>query len=424
MDVGGVPSRLFDTSSYPLLTHMRVAYGRVNWDDFVVELDQQTINNLLAIYRDCDSYRKMLESLKPGMKVMIVDGDSMTPVTYNGLIKGTTFVEVLTYDDAINKAAEWLEDDLLDGYGGFSLTTIYYLVAFRLALMDGDMSDEERFAAAFNAAKMALVDENGAPLLVEDDRAAIRAASFLPLYRIFGAARALNELDVRGEEERVLGAAAALGERGREAVDVVGRVERLCGGEPIEEDFGAFFREISRERFRARFGVVEERAPRVGVVFEFGEEGSRAEVGERAVRRVRVVRRGVVERFAVAFDERAERVDFFSRGASTFGTREIDAFELSADRERGEPGADVERSVVDLGRDFVEFSRGEGWERAFEERVGGVERGGDGILPHGAPLRAHRVVVGQRLVCERHDRGRDESGEFRNAEHHVGTSFR
>lgn len=146
MDVGGIPSRLFDTSSYPLLTHMRVAYGRVNWDDFVVELDQQTINNLLAIYRDCDSYRKMLESLKPGMKVMIVDGDSMTPVTYNGLIKGTTFVEVLTYDDAINKAAEWLEDDLLDGYGGFSLTTIYYLVAFRLALMDGDMSDEERFA--------------------------------------------------------------------------------------------------------------------------------------------------------------------------------------------------------------------------------------------------------------------------------------
>lgn len=146
MDVGGVPSRLFDTSSYPLLTHMRVAYGRVNWDDFVVELDQQTINNLLAIYRDCDSYRKKLESLKPGMKVMIVDGDSMTPVTYNGLIKGTTFVEVLTYDDAINKAAEWFEDDLLDGYGGFSLTTIYYLVAFRLALMDGDMSDEERFA--------------------------------------------------------------------------------------------------------------------------------------------------------------------------------------------------------------------------------------------------------------------------------------
>ena len=146
MDIGGVPSRLFDTSSYPLLTHMRVAYGRVNWDDFVVELDQQTINNLLAIYRDCDSYRKKLESLKPGMKVMIVDGDSMTPVTYNGLIKGTTFVEVLTYDDAINKAAEWLEDDLLDGYGGFSLTTIYYLVAFRLALMDGDMSDEERFA--------------------------------------------------------------------------------------------------------------------------------------------------------------------------------------------------------------------------------------------------------------------------------------
>lgn len=146
MEVGRIPSRLFETSSYPLLTHMRVAYGRVNWDDFVVELDQQTINNLLAIYRDCNSYQKMVESLKPGMKVMIVDGDEMTPVTYNGLIKGTTYIEVLTYDDAINKAAGWFKDDLLDGYGGFSLTTIYFLAAFRLALMDGDMSDEERFA--------------------------------------------------------------------------------------------------------------------------------------------------------------------------------------------------------------------------------------------------------------------------------------
>ena len=145
-EIGAVPPKLFDKSNYPLLTHMRVTYGRVNWEDFVVKLDQQTINNLLAIYRDCTCYQKMVENLKPGMKVMLLDGDIMTPVTYNGLITGSSYVEVLTYDDAINTAADWFRDDLIDGFGGFSLTTIYFLCAFRLALMDDDLSDEERFS--------------------------------------------------------------------------------------------------------------------------------------------------------------------------------------------------------------------------------------------------------------------------------------
>lgn len=45
-----------------------------------------------------------------------------------------------------------------------------------------------RFDAAFNAALMALVDENGAPLLAETDRDAIKRADFQPIFRMFSAA--------------------------------------------------------------------------------------------------------------------------------------------------------------------------------------------------------------------------------------------
>ena len=144
-DLGRIPPRLYENSSSPLLTHMRVAYGRVDWEDYVVKLDQHTINNLLAIHRDCSRYQKLKEKLKPGMNVVIVDEDTTLPVTYNGMITGSASPEVLTYDDAINTSVYWFCFNLLEDYCGFSLTTVYFLLAFRLALMEGDMSDEERF---------------------------------------------------------------------------------------------------------------------------------------------------------------------------------------------------------------------------------------------------------------------------------------
>ena len=144
-DLGRIPPRLYEKSSSPLLTHMRVAYGRVDWEDYVVKLDQHTINNLLAIHRESSRYQKLKEKLKPGMNVVIVDEDTTLPVTYNGMITGSASPEVLTYDDAINTSVYWFCFNLLEDYCGFSLTTVYFLLAFRLALMDGDMSDEERF---------------------------------------------------------------------------------------------------------------------------------------------------------------------------------------------------------------------------------------------------------------------------------------
>ena len=53
------------------------------------------------------------------------------------------------------------------------------------AFYNRDNAPEVRFDAAFKAALMALVDENGAPLLVEEDRAVVEQASFAPLIRAF-----------------------------------------------------------------------------------------------------------------------------------------------------------------------------------------------------------------------------------------------
>ena len=52
---------------------------------------------------------------------------------------------------------------------------------------------EDRFNAGFDAAQIALVDKDGAPLLEETDRAAVRNASVLPIIRVF--THALNLLN-------------------------------------------------------------------------------------------------------------------------------------------------------------------------------------------------------------------------------------
>lgn len=80
--------------------------------------------------------------------------------------------------------SEWNED--VKAYfrplGGFEeLVFNDYFIAF----YNKDAATEERFEAGFNAAKMVLVDEDGAPLLDDGDREAVRAASFKPILRVF-----------------------------------------------------------------------------------------------------------------------------------------------------------------------------------------------------------------------------------------------
>lgn len=61
-----------------------------------------------------------------------------------------------------------------------------------------DDAPEERFDAGFKAALLALVDADGKPLLTEADKAAVRAASFLPFFRMFSVG--LTETAPDGEE--------------------------------------------------------------------------------------------------------------------------------------------------------------------------------------------------------------------------------
>ena len=56
-DLGRIPPRLYEKSSSPLLTHMRVAYGRVDCEDYVVKLDQHTSNNMLSIHRESGRHK-------------------------------------------------------------------------------------------------------------------------------------------------------------------------------------------------------------------------------------------------------------------------------------------------------------------------------------------------------------------------------
>ena len=74
--------------------------------------------------------------------IMSSSGD----VTYKEMLTGRVDIELCDLDQAIERAANWFVDDTLESVYTYSLFTPYYLVAFRLALMEGDMTDEERFA--------------------------------------------------------------------------------------------------------------------------------------------------------------------------------------------------------------------------------------------------------------------------------------
>lgn len=56
---------------------------------------------------------------------------------------------------------------------------------FARDFFDRSLSCEERFKAAFSAAKMVLVDAQNKPLLTDDDYEAIRYADFAPIFRVF-----------------------------------------------------------------------------------------------------------------------------------------------------------------------------------------------------------------------------------------------
>lgn len=129
-----------------LTTHLRMVYGHVVWNNLVYKLDEETIS-LLKKHEDCISMGKRLFcDIYPGKYVAIVNADTMGPLTYQEMKSGNVMFELYDLDDAKERAAYWYVDDLLGSLYSFSLFTPYFVMALRLAVMEGHMSDEERFS--------------------------------------------------------------------------------------------------------------------------------------------------------------------------------------------------------------------------------------------------------------------------------------
>lgn len=105
------------------------------------------------------------------------------------------FIKPLNTERRPVDISEW--NDEVKAYfrplGGFETLVFndYFLEFYNRA-----NNSEDRFKAGFKAALLALVDEDGAPLLAEADESVIRAASFEPIMRLFSVGLNLSDSDV------------------------------------------------------------------------------------------------------------------------------------------------------------------------------------------------------------------------------------
>ena len=129
-----------------LMTHLRMLYGHVDWRNMIVKVDQPTIDLLKKnAERICEG-RDVLWKLRIGQHVALLTQDTMEAVTYNELKAGNADIELLDLEVAIEQAAFWLMEEYLDCMFNFGLFTSYFLLAYRLALLEGWMDDDERFS--------------------------------------------------------------------------------------------------------------------------------------------------------------------------------------------------------------------------------------------------------------------------------------
>ena len=146
-DIDTLSGSALDEASFNILpVHLNMVYRHVKWDGFDIVLTEQIINRIKEIFKTNMGEQAYIDSLKPGTRVIIVDRDEMKPVTYSRMLEEEPDVEVLTLDKALEKAAFWFVENITDGYAGFSLTAAYFLLAFRLAMLEGEMDGQERFS--------------------------------------------------------------------------------------------------------------------------------------------------------------------------------------------------------------------------------------------------------------------------------------
>ena len=128
-----------------LMTHLRMLYGHVDWQNLIVKMDQPTID-LLKKNADRFGIEDDLGKLREGRHIALLNSNMLEPVTYIELKTGAVNIDLVDLEEAIEQAAFWLMEEYLDCMFSFGLFTPYFLLAYRLALMEGWMDDDERFS--------------------------------------------------------------------------------------------------------------------------------------------------------------------------------------------------------------------------------------------------------------------------------------
>ena len=139
-EVRGVPD------GADLQTHLRMMYGHVDWSNMIIELSPEIISMLKTKIDSIDVGINVLGSLRPHERVALLNTDSLGPVTYNEIVNGSVKMELLDTDTAIEQAAHWFVEDLLETNFEFALFSQYFIVAYRLALYDNRRADEDQFS--------------------------------------------------------------------------------------------------------------------------------------------------------------------------------------------------------------------------------------------------------------------------------------
>ena len=129
-----------------LQTHLRMMYGHVEWSNLIIELTPEIISMLKTKIDSIDVGINVLGSLHSHERVALLNTDSLGPVTYNEIVNGAVKMELLDTDTALEQAAHWFVEDLLETNFEFALFSQYFIVAYRLALFDNRRENEDQFS--------------------------------------------------------------------------------------------------------------------------------------------------------------------------------------------------------------------------------------------------------------------------------------
>lgn len=139
-EVRGVPK------GADLQTHLRMMYGHTDWDNLIIELTPEIISMLKTKIDSIETGVNVLGSLVPHKHVALLNTESLGPITYNEIVNDSVKMELLDTDTAIEQAAHWFVEDLLETNFEFALFSQYFIVAYRLALFDNLRADEDQFS--------------------------------------------------------------------------------------------------------------------------------------------------------------------------------------------------------------------------------------------------------------------------------------